>query len=201
MLEYEKKLYKKNIKYICGVDEVGRGPLYGPVVACAIVMKKGYFNKEVNDSKKLSEKKRESLYDEILNNSISYGIGVIDSKTIDKINILEATKKAMYKAIKECNKNINIEHILIDAVKLDKLDIPFTSIIKGDSKSFSIACASIIAKVYRDRMLISESKKHREYGFDRNKGYGTKFHVEAIKKHGILSNHRKSFKPVKEYIK
>jgi len=198
MLEYENNLYKKGIKYICGIDEVGRGPLYGPVVACAIVMKKGYFNSEVDDSKKLSEKKRESLYDEILENCESYGIGVVSAKEIDKINILEATKKAMYIALSKLDK---VDHILIDAVKLDKLNIPSTSIIKGDSKSFSIACASIIAKVYRDRILKKDNKKYSEYGFDKNKGYGTKKHIEAIKKYGVLKEHRKSFKPVSLYVK
>lgn len=200
MFEYEKELYKKGNKYICGVDEVGRGPLYGPVVACAIVMKKNYKNNEINDSKKLTEKKRESLYDEIINNSVSYGIGVISAKTIDKINILEATKLAMKDAINECNKKIKIDHILIDAVKLD-INIPSTSIIKGDEKSFSIACASIIAKVTRDRMMIEDSKKHKEYGFDKHKGYGTKKHIEAVKTYGVLKDHRKSFKPISEYIK
>ncbi len=196
MLEYENNLYKDGIKYICGVDEVGRGPLYGPVVACAIVMKKGYFNSEVNDSKKLSEKKRESLYDEILNNCVCYGIGEISAKEIDEINILEASKKAMILAISKLD---NVEHVLIDAVVLD-IDLPSTSIIKGDSKSFSIACASIIAKVNRDRKLIIDSKKHTEYGFDTNKGYGTKKHIDAIKKYGVLKEHRKTFKPVSELV-
>lgn len=200
MLEYENELHKKNIYLIAGIDEVGRGPLYGPVVAACVVMKPDFFLEEINDSKKLSEKKREKLDKIIRENAISIGIGEVSSKRIDEINILEATKEAMKIAIEECLKNTNIEHILIDAVKLDT-NIPSTSIIKGDSKSFSIACASIIAKVYRDNLLKQDALKYPLYSFDKHKGYGTKKHIEAIKEFGVLESHRRSFKPVSDALK
>lgn len=200
MLEYENELHKKNIYLIAGIDEVGRGPLYGPVVAACVVMKPDFFLEEINDSKKLSEKKREKLNKIIRENAISIGIGEVSSKRIDEINILEATKEAMKIAIEECLKNTNIEHILIDAVKLDT-NIPSTSIIKGDSKSFSIACASIIAKVYRDNLLKQDALKYPLYSFDKHKGYGTKKHIEAIKEFGVLESHRRSFKPVSDALK
>lgn len=200
MLEYENELHKKNIYLIAGIDEVGRGPLYGPVVAACVVMKPDFFLEEINDSKKLSEKKREKLDKIIRENAISIGIGEVSSKRIDEINILEATKEAMKIAIEECLKNTNIEHILIDAVKLDT-NIPSTSIIKGDSKSFSIACASIIAKVYRDNLLKQDALKYPLYSFDKHKGYGTKKHIEAIKEFGVLDSHRRSFKPVSDALK
>lgn len=199
MLEYENELHKENIYLIAGIDEVGRGPLYGPVVAACVVMKPDFFLEEINDSKKISEKKREKLDKIIRENAISIGIGEVSSKRIDEINILEATKEAMKIAIKECLKNTNIEHILIDAVKLD-ISIPSTSIIKGDSKSFSIACASIVAKVYRDNLLKEEALKYPSYDFEKHKGYGTKKHIEAINKYGVLDNHRRSFKPVSDAL-
>ena len=152
--------------------------------------------KEINDSKQLSENKRDKLYPIIMENAISVGIGVVNEKIIDEINILEATKKAMKEAIN--NLTIKPEHLLIDAVKLN-IDIPFTSIIKGDAKSQSIAAASIIAKVYRDKLMYELDKKYPEYDFANNKGYGTKKHIEAIKKYGVLEEHRKTFKPVSEY--
>ena len=160
MLEYENELYSKNIKVICGVDEVGRGPLLGPVVAAAVVLPVGYFNKDIKDSKKLTEKKREELYDIIVENAISIGVGIVYEDVIDKINIYEATKVAMKEAIK--NLSIKPEHVLIDAMKLD-IDIPNTPIIKGDAKSESIAAASIIAKVKRDRMIDEISNEFPMY--------------------------------------
>ena len=196
MKEFENELYNKGIKYIAGIDEVGRGPLVGPVVTAAVILPAEFYDERINDSKKLSEKKREILYDVIMKNAISVGIGMSSSEIIDKINILEATKKAMKEALN--NLNIKPEHVLIDAVKLD-IDIPSTSIIKGDAKSQSIAAASIIAKVTRDRMMYELDKKHPEYDFAHNKGYGTKKHIEAIKKYGILKEHRKSFAPCNEY--
>ena len=196
MKEYENELYNKNIELIAGVDEVGRGPLVGPVVAAAVILPKDFYMKEINDSKQLSEKKRDKLYPIIMENAISVGIGVVNEKIIDEINILEATKKAMKEAIN--NLTIKPEHLLIDAVKLN-IDIPFTSIIKGDAKSQSIAAASIIAKVYRDKLMYELDKKYPEYDFANNKGYGTKKHIEAIKKYGVLEEHRKTFKPVSEY--
>ena len=198
MKEYENELYKKNIKLIAGVDEVGRGPLAGPVVCAAVILKEDYENDKINDSKKLTEKKREALYDVIMGEALSVGIGISSEDVIDEINILQATKKAMTEAIK--NLDIKPEHVLIDAVKLEDLDIPQTSIIKGDAKSISIAAASIIAKVTRDRMMIELDKKHPEYDFKNNKGYGTKKHIEAIRKYGIIKEHRKTFAPCDEYI-
>ena len=198
MKEYENELYKKGLKYIAGVDEVGRGPLVGPVVTAAVILKEDYYDERINDSKKLTEKKREMLYDVIMENAVSVGIGISSEEVIDEINILEATKKAMKEAIN--NLNVKPEHVLIDAVKLD-IDIPSTSIIKGDAKSQSIAAASIIAKVTRDRMMIELDKKHPEYDFIHNKGYGTKKHIEALYKYGALKEHRKTFEPVASIIK
>ncbi len=197
MKEYENELYKNGIKYIAGIDEVGRGPLVGPVVTAAVILPIDYYDERINDSKKLSEKKREMLYDVIMENAISVGIGISSNEVIDEINILEATKKAMLESIN--NLNVKPEHLLIDAVKLNT-DIPQTSIIKGDAKSQSIAAASIIAKVTRDRMMIELDKLHPEYDFKHNKGYGTKKHVEALYKYGALKEHRKSFEPVKSII-
>ncbi|MBR2138135.1 MAG: ribonuclease HII [Bacilli bacterium] len=198
MKEYENELYKKNIKLIAGVDEVGRGPLAGPVVCAAVILKEDYENDKINDSKKLTEKKREALYDIIMGEALSVGIGISSEDVIDEINILQATKKAMTEAIR--NLDIKPEHVLIDAVKLEDLDIPQTSIIKGDAKSISIAASSIIAKVTRDRMMVELDKKHPEYDFKNNKGYGTKKHIEAIRKYGIIKEHRKTFAPCDEYI-
>ena len=196
MLDYEKDLYGKGINFIAGIDEVGRGPLVGPVVAAAVILPEGFYNKDINDSKKLSEKKRNELYEVIKNNAISIGIGIVSNKRIDEINIYEATKEAMKLAID--NLSVKPEYLLIDAMKLD-VDIPSISIIKGDAKSESIAAASIIAKVTRDKMMYELDKKYPIYDFANNKGYGTKKHIEAIEKYGIISEHRKSFKPVSNY--
>ena len=198
MLEYENELYSKGINLIAGVDEVGRGPLIGPVVTAAVILPKNYFHKDIKDSKKLSEKKREELYDIISKDALAIGIGICDEKIIDEINILEATKKAMKDAIN--NLKIKPEHVLIDAVKLD-IDIPSISIIKGDAKSESIAAASIIAKVTRDRMLYEMDMEYPMYDLKNNKGYGTKKHIEALKKYGPCKYHRKTFAPVKDYVK
>lgn len=198
MKEYESELYKNGINLIAGVDEVGRGPLVGPVVCAAVILPKDFFDERINDSKKLTEKKRELLYGVIYENAISVGIGMCTNEEIDEINILEATKKAMKEAIN--NLSVKPEHVLIDAVKLD-IDIPSTSIIKGDAKSESIAAASIIAKVTRDRMLVELDKLHPEYDFKHNKGYGTKKHIEAIYKYGVLKEHRKTFAPISEMTK
>jgi len=198
MKEFEDELYLKGINYIAGVDEVGRGPLVGPVVTAAVILPKDFIDERINDSKKLTEKKRELLYDVIMGNAISVGIGMSSNEVIDEINILEATKKAMIEAIS--NLNVKPEHILIDAVKLN-VDIPSTSIIKGDAKSQSIAAASIIAKVTRDRMMVELDKEHPEYDFKHNKGYGTKKHIDAIYKYGVLPEHRKTFAPISEITK
>lgn len=196
MLEYEEELYKEGINLIGGIDEVGRGPLVGPVVSACVILPKGFYLKDINDSKKLSEKKRNELYKIIMDSAISIGIGIIDEKRIDKINIYESTKEAMLMAIE--NSSIKPEYLLIDAMKLDT-NIPFKSIIKGDSKSESIAAASIIAKVTRDKMMYELNLKYPEYSFDKNKGYGTKAHIEAIKKFGIINEHRLTFNPVSVY--
>jgi ribonuclease HII len=198
MKDFENELYLKGLNYVAGVDEVGRGPLVGPVVTAAVILPKDYYDERINDSKKLSEKKRELLYNVIYENALAIGIGMSSNKVIDEINILEATKKAMKEAIN--NLSIKPEHVLIDAVKLD-IDIPSTSIIKGDAKSQSIAAASIIAKVTRDRMMIELDKEHPEYDFKHNKGYGTKKHIEAIYKYGVLDSHRKTFAPISEITK
>ena len=197
MNEFENELHKKGIKLIAGIDEVGRGPLIGPVVCAAVILKEDFYDERINDSKKLTEKKRELLYDVIYDNSISIGIGSCSASEIDEINILEATKKAMLEAVN--NLSVKPEHLLIDAVKLDT-KIPSTSIIKGDAKSISIAAASIIAKVTRDRMMIELDKNYPMYDFKHNKGYGTKKHIEAIYKYGVLDTHRRSFEPIKSIL-
>ena len=194
---YEKQLINKGITLICGIDEVGRGPLVGPVVASAVILPLNYKLNGLTDSKKLSEKKREEFFDIIMKDAISVGIGIIDEKTIDKVNIYEATKLAMKEAIN--NLSIKPEYVLIDAMKLD-IDIPSIPIIKGDLKSLSISAASVIAKVTRDRMLDKLHEKYPYYNFKKNKGYPTKEHILAIEKYGIIKEHRKSYGPVKEYI-
>lgn len=195
MKEFETELYNNGINFIAGIDEVGRGPLVGPVVTAAVILPKDFYDERINDSKKLTEKKRELLYDVIMKNALSVGIGMSSPEVIDEINILNATKKAMIEAIN--NLSVKPEHLLIDAVKLD-IDIPQTSIIKGDAKSESIAAASIIAKVTRDRMMVELDKKYPMYDFKHNKGYGTKKHIEALYEYGPISEHRKSFAPVSE---
>ena len=190
MLQFENPLYEQGINYIAGIDEVGRGPLAGPVVACALILTKDVLIEGVNDSKKVSEVKREKLFDIILDNVECYGIGIVNEKIIDEINILNATKKAMTMAVENCK--IKPEHLLIDAEKLD-LGIPFTPIIKGDAFSLSIAASSIIAKVTRDRMMQEYDKIYPGYNFTKNKGYGTKEHIEAIIKQGPSPIHRRSF--------
>ncbi len=198
MKEFETELYNNGINFIAGIDEVGRGPLVGPVVTAAVILPKDFYDERINDSKKLTEKKRELLYDVIMENAISVGVGISSENVIDEINILNATKRAMLEAVN--NLSVKPEHLLIDAVKLNT-DIPQTSIIKGDAKSESIAAASIIAKVTRDRMMIELDKIHPEYDFKHNKGYGTKKHIEAIRKYGIIKEHRKTFAPCDEYVK
>jgi ribonuclease HII len=194
--KYEKELNEKGITLIAGVDEVGRGPLIGPVVAAAVILPKDYHLEGLTDSKKLSEKKREYFYEIIKKEAISIGIGVVDEKKIDEINIYEATKVAMKEAIN--NLDVKPEYILIDAMPLD-LDIPTTSIIKGDLLSITISAASVIAKVTRDHMLYVIDKEYPMYDLKNNKGYGTKKHIEAIKKYGITKYHRLSYKPVSDY--
>ena len=191
--KYEKELNNKGITLIAGVDEVGRGPLIGPVVAASVILPKDFKLEGLTDSKKLSEKKREEYYKIIKEKAISIGVGIISEKRIDEINIYEATKEAMKEAIN--NLSVKPEHILIDAMPLD-LDIPSTSIIKGDLLSISISAASVIAKVTRDHMLYDIDSEYPMYDLKNNKGYGTKKHLEAIKKYGITKYHRLSYKPV-----
>lgn len=193
---YEKELYEKGVSFIAGVDEVGRGPLVGPVVTSCVVLPKGYILDGLTDSKKLTKKQRENFFDIIMRDALAVGIGIKDEKVIDEVNIYEATKLAMYESIEEASKKVNIDHVLIDAMKLDKLTIPSTSIIKGDLKSITIAAASVIAKVTRDRMMDELDAKYPMYGFKDNAGYPTKKHIEAIEKYGIIEEHRKTFKPV-----
>ena len=199
LYEYENELYDKGIKYIGGVDEVGRGPLIGPVVASCVVLPKDFVLEGLTDSKKLSEKKRNLFYDYIINNSLAYGVGIVSPEEIDEINIYEASRKAMIIAINKVREQINLEHVLIDAMPIN-LDIPTTSIIKGDAKSVSIAAASVIAKVTRDSMMYELDEKYPMYGFASHKGYPTKKHIEAIHKYGLIDGYRKSYGPVKEVL-
>ena len=194
---YERKLKLDGISLIGGVDEVGRGPLVGPVVAACVILPDSFSLDGLTDSKKLTEKKREEFFDKIMEQAVSVGIGIIDEKKIDEVNIYEATKLAMKEAINNCS--IKPEHILIDAMPLD-IDIPTTSIIKGDIKSITISAASVIAKVTRDRMLYELDKKYPMYDFRDNKGYPTKKHLEAIEEYGIIDEHRRSYGPVKKYL-
>ncbi len=198
LLSYEQELYKKGIKLIAGTDEVGRGPLVGPVVAAAVILPENYYLEGLDDSKKLTEKKRDKYYDIIYKDAVSVGIGIVDAKTIDEINILEASRLAMKKAVEDLK--IKPEYILSDAMKLDNQNIPYTDIIHGDALSESIAAASVIAKVTRDRMMYDLDKEHPEYGFAKHKGYPTKLHLENLKKYGVLDNYRFSYKPVKEIL-
>ena len=191
MLEIEDSLYQKGYKLVCGVDEAGRGPLCGPVVAAAVILNKDDMIEGVNDSKKLSEKKRECLYDVIMQKAIAVGVGMSDVDIIEKVNILNATKLAMKQAIK--NLKIKPDYVLIDGNQMIDIDIDAQTVVSGDAKSESIAAASIIAKVTRDRLLIEYDKKYTEYGFAKHKGYGTKAHIEAIKKYGLTPIHRASF--------
>ena len=196
-LKYEKELYKENVTLIAGVDEVGRGPLVGPVVAAAVILPKNYQLKGLTDSKKLSEKKRDYFYDIIKRDAISIGIGEVSPKEIDEINIYEASRKAMIKAIN--NLSVKPKHILSDAMPLN-LDIPTTPIIHGDLLSINISAASIIAKVTRDRLMYELDLKYPQYGFKKHKGYPTKMHLEALKKYGPLKNYRFTYKPVRDLI-
>jgi ribonuclease HII len=191
MTEYERKCYEKGYRLVAGVDEVGRGPLAGPVVAAAVILGEEVLIPGVNDSKKLSEEKREYLYGEIKSKALCCSIGIVDEKVIDEINILNATYIAMKKALEGLEKKPDF--ILLDAVTLKGIDIPQKGIVKGDSLSLSIAAASIIAKVERDRMISAYDEIYPQFGFSKHKGYGTREHIECIKKYGLLPIHRRSF--------
>ena len=190
--EIDKEFFDMGMKYVCGIDEAGRGPLAGPVVVASVILPENSMIEGINDSKKVSESRREKLYDIILSEAISYGIGIIYQEEIDEINILQATKKGLHEAVS--NMEIKPNVILVDALTgIDTLGIPHKSIIKGDAKSYSIGAASIIAKVTRDRIMREWDKVYPEYGFAGHKGYGTAKHIEAIKKYGLTPIHRKSF--------
>ena len=195
--EIEENLYEQGCNSICGIDEAGRGPLAGPVVVAAVIMPRDSMIEGVNDSKKVSEKKREALYEQILQEAISYGIGIIDQKEIDNINILNATKKGLTTAVQALT--VRPDRIIVDALEhIDTCHIPYTSIIKGDAKCYNIASASIIAKVTRDRIMRQWDEIYPQYGFINHKGYGTAKHIEALKQYGPCSIHRKSF--IKNFI-
>jgi ribonuclease HII len=189
--DYENDLWDKGKKIVAGIDEAGRGPLAGPVVAAAVIFERGFLLEEVNDSKVISKTKRLELFDVIYRHALSIGIGIVDHRTIDKINILNATFRAMHMAINKLS--YEPDHLLIDGPLFAGANIPFTTIINGDAKCFSVAAASIIAKVTRDRLMIEYDKQFPEFGFAKHKGYGTKEHLEAIRKYGTCEIHRISF--------
>lgn len=188
----DESVYDEGFEYICGIDEAGRGPLAGPVVVAAVIMPKDSMIEGVNDSKKVSEKKREKLYDLIIDEAIAYGVGIVDQNEIDRINILNATKAGLTEAVRSLKVKPNM--ILVDALtNIDTCGIPYRSIIKGDAKSYSIAAASIIAKVTRDRIMREWDTVYPQYGFAKHKGYGTAMHIAAIKEYGLCPIHRRSF--------
>lgn len=195
--EYENKLHEEGLEFIAGIDEAGRGPLAGPVVVGAVIMKPDSFIEGVNDSKKISESKREKLYEQITEEAIAWSVGIVTEKEIDELNILNATKKALSRAIEGLEKRP--DRILVDALEnIDTKGIPYTSVIKGDAKMYSISAASIIAKVTRDRIMREYDEVYPEYGFAKHKGYGTAAHISAIKEHGPCPLHRRSF--IKNFI-
>lgn len=210
MKEREAELHAAGYRNIAGVDEVGRGPLAGPVVAAAVVLPDDFDALGVDDSKKLSEKKREELYDVIMEKAVAYGIGMADHDVIDEINILQATKQAMRQAISKLESRSarsggdaagiagGIDYVLFDAVEIEDIDIPQESVIKGDAKILCIAAASIVAKVTRDRMMVEYAQEFPGYGFEKNKGYGTRQHYDGIDSQGICPIHRKTF--LKKYF-
>ena len=190
--QIDKSVFNDGYKYICGIDEAGRGPLAGPVVVAAVIMPEDSMIEGVNDSKKVSEKKREKLYDLILEEAISYSVGIVDQKEIDRINILNATKAGLTEAVRTLK--VKPDVILVDALtNIDTYGIQYRSIVKGDAKSYSIAAASIIAKVTRDRIMRQWDEIYPQYGFAKHKGYGTAAHIAAIKENGLCPLHRLSF--------
>lgn len=198
LYKYENELRNQGINYIGGVDEVGRGPLIGNVTAACVVLPEDFVLEGLTDSKKLSEKKRNEFYEIIMDKALAVGVGEVSPKKIDEINIYEATKVAMKEAIDKVRKQLNLEHVLIDAMPLE-LDIATTSIIKGDAKSISIAAASVIAKVTRDKEMYELDREYPMYDLAHNKGYGTKKHMMAIEKYGITKYHRITYAPVTKY--
>ncbi len=198
LYRYEEELYDNGYEKVCGIDEAGRGPLAGPVVVAACIMPPFLRIDGINDSKQLTEKKREELYKIIVKEALAYSVVFINEKEIDELNILNATKKGMLKALDELK--VKPDYVLIDAVKLDELKIESKAIIHGDALSASIAAASILAKVSRDHYMEAMDKKYPNYGFARHKGYGTKAHLEALEKYGPCKIHRKTFTPVNKYF-
>ena len=194
MLRYEKELYKAGYQAIAGIDEVGRGPLAGPVVAAAVILPPGCKIKGLNDSKKIPKKKHMAIYQAILDQALAIGIGIMDNTVIDQVNIYEATKLAMKEALSKLS--LKPDYLLIDAMKLD-VEIPQESIIKGDANSLSIAAASIVAKVTRDKLMADYDKEFPGYDFAQNAGYGTKSHLQGLERNGVTPIHRKTFEPVK----
>lgn len=197
MLSYEKALYENGVEFIAGIDEVGRGPLAGPVVAAAVILPKGCKIRYLNDSKKIPKSKHEAIYQEVMERAVAVGVGIKDAAVIDQVNIYEATKLAMLEALGQLSQEP--KHLLIDAMKLDT-PIPQTSIIKGDANSLSIAAASIVAKVTRDKMMADYDREFAGYGFAKNAGYGTAEHLEGLNKLGITPIHRKTFEPIKSML-
>ncbi|MCQ8265610.1 ribonuclease HII [Streptococcus suis] len=197
MLSYEKALYENGVEFIAGIDEVGRGPLAGPVVAAAVILPKGCKIRYLNDSKKIPKSKHEAIYQEVMERAVAVGVGIKDAAVIDQVNIYEATKLAMLEALEKLSQKP--DHLLIDAMKLNT-PIPQTSIIKGDANSLSIAAASIVAKVTRDKMMADYDKEFSGYGFAKNAGYGTAEHLEGLNKLGITPIHRKTFEPIKSML-
>lgn len=200
MLTYEKALYQKGFQAIAGIDEVGRGPLAGPVVAACVILPKGCTIKGLNDSKKIPKAKHEAIYQAIQKKALGIGLGIIDNHTIDQVNIYEATKLAMTAAINQLEGSVSKpDYLLIDAMTLE-VPIPQQAIIKGDASSMSIAAASIVAKVTRDRLMLDYDKTFPGYGFAKNAGYGTKEHLQGLHQYGVTPMHRQSFEPIKSMI-
>ena len=199
LYQYEHDLWKQGKNYVGGTDEVGRGPLIGPVVTACVVLPHDFSLPGLTDSKKLSEKKREQYYDYILEHALAVEIGMDSSERIDEINIYQASKEAMEKAIEKVRKKVPLDVVLTDAMPME-LDIPVIPIVKGDAKSITIAAASVVAKVTRDRMMIELDQKYPLYGFKNHKGYPTKKHLEAIKTYGLIDGYRKTYGPVKELL-
>ncbi|MBD8068317.1 ribonuclease HII [Bacillus sp. PS06] len=197
MSQFEDTLFSQGIQLIAGIDEVGRGPLAGPVVAAAVILPKNFILLGLDDSKKLSEAKRDELFEQIMESAISVGVGMIEAKVIDDINIYQASKLAMKQAVLKLSQTP--EHLLIDAMEIP-IDLPQTSIIKGDSKSYSIAASSIIAKVTRDRLMKRIAQDYPQYGFEKHMGYGTSLHLDALNQYGVTEHHRQSFSPVQQLV-
>lgn len=200
MLSYEKALYDQGFQFIAGIDEVGRGPLAGPVVAAAVILPQNCKIRGLNDSKKIPKSKHQAIYNDILNHALAIGIGIIDNQVIDQVNIYEATKLAMIEAVNQLQSDeLCADYLLIDAMNLE-LPIQQTSIIKGDANSLSIAAASIVAKVTRDRLMVDYDRAYPGYDFAKNAGYGTKNHLEGLRKLGVTKIHRRTFEPVKSML-